>query len=486
MTLQHNEIAGRRVTYDSIARFDPFFDTINDLIKELKESDNRYEDDDFEQIIQCLENIYNKYNLDMLCPKYEAIRKIIDSERAKQRSVGIISSNKIRNIALKEKLASTFGVEIGKLEDLGIRFFNKKKLINKQQFIDSDTVVMLSSTNVSDFNIFNNLEELKIHVLLYKIEITELLRKFSRLKEIDNKALSFINPIDREVLITNNIYKYFFNRLKKHVAIQDTSNSHGDSSITELSNLIKTDKKIPLKRSVRDYKGNNVVFAKLVELEGNGAMFFRKNSKVRYLNKKKKKIIIKKLLEIKNEDEIVLIDNDSRKELFNVFINNSKVDNQSIKNHHLIEEWREKYEDKYVSLKYNDEKLFKEMKELGWDKSTKSILSNWRSGYSFGPRDLKDLEILGKALNIEAFSERANDYHDAMSSIRVERRVAARLLNKIIYYSKRAINNEDLAFLSKYNLSFDDVTSAVKVRKVIGVSKKVYKVKPSEVGILFE
>ncbi|KOP83901.1 hypothetical protein AMS60_02580 [Bacillus sp. FJAT-21945] len=475
------------VIYDSIAKFDPIFETINDLIKELKESDNRYEDGDFEQIIKCLEDIYIKYNLDILCPKYEFLRKIIETERTKQRTVGIITSNKIRSIALKEKLSSTFGVEIENLEELGIRFFNKKKLINEQQSIESDTVVMFSATSVSDFNIFKNLEEVKTHVLLYKIEINELVRKFSRLLDINNTALSFFNPKDKELLNSKNIYRYFFNRLRRHVAIHETSNFDDDLSITKLSDQIFIDKNIPAKRSFKDYTGDNVVSAKLINLEGNGAIFVRKNSKVRFLNKKQKNIIIKRLIDIKSGDKIVLIDNDSRKELFNVFINNTEaVDNESVNNYNIIEEWREKYEDKYVSLKYSDDKLYKKLKELGWDKSTKSILSNWRSGYSLGPRDLKDIELLGKALNIEVFSERAKEFHEAMSSIRVERRVAAKLLNKIIYYSKRAINNEDLEFLSKYNLSLDDVSNAVKVRKVIGVSSKVYKVKPSEVGILFK
>lgn len=474
------------VVYDSIAKFDPFFDTINGLIKELKESDNRYEDDDFEQIIKCMEDIYNKYNLDTLCPKFESLRKIIETERAKQRTVGIILSNKIRSIALKEKLASTVGVEIERLEELGIRFFNRKKLINKQQSIETNTVVMFSAMSVRDFDIFNNLGKTKKYILLYKIEINELVKKFARLKHINNKALSFFNSEERELIKSKNVYNYFLKRLRRHVAIQDTSNLDDDLVITKLSDLIIKDKNIPTRRSLKDYTGENVVSAKLINLEGNGAMFVRENSKVRILDKKQKKIIIRRISEIKSGSEIVLIDNDSRKELYNVFINNSEVDNQSLNNYNVIQEWREKYEDKYVTLQYSDDFLYKKMKELGWDKSTKSILSNWRSGYSFGPRDLKDIELLGKALNIEVFSERAKVYHEAMSNIRVERRVAARLLNKIIYYSKRAINNDDLAFLSKYNLSLDNVRNAVKVRKVNGVSDKVYKVKPSEVGILYE
>lgn len=475
------------VIYDSIAKYDPVFDTINDLIKELKESDNRYEDDNFEQIIKSVENIYNKCNLDTLCPKYESLRNILDAEIAKQRTIGIISSNKIRSIALKEKLATTFGVEIEKLEELGIRFFNKKKIINKQQPLECDTVVLFSATRVNEFNIFTDLGKVKTYVLLYKIEIIELVRKFSGLRDVNNRALSFFKSIDREVLHSKNIYNYFLNRLRRQGVTLDISNFNEDSNIAKLGELIKKDKNIPAKRRIKGYTGDNAIIAKLIDLEKNGAIFVRNNSKVRYLNKKEKKIKTKKLLDIKIGDEIILIDNDSRKELFNVFINNTEfIDNQGLKNYSLIEEWREKYEDKYVSLKYSDDKLYKKMKELGWNKSTKSILSNWRSGYSFGPRDLKDIELLGKALNIKAFLERGKEYHEAMSSIRVERRVAARLLNKIIYYSKRSVNNEDLVFLAKYSLSLEDVRDTVKVRKVIGVSDKVYKVKASEVGTLYE
>lgn len=477
------------VIYDSIAKFDPTFDTIYDLIRELKESDNRYEDNDFEQIIKSIENVYNKYHLDTLCPKYQFLKKLITSNIARQRTVGIISSNKIRNLALKEKLAATFGMEIERLEELGIKFFNKMKIINKQQVINSDDIVMLSATSVSDFNIFNNFHNKKVHILLYKIEINELTRKFNKLKDINNLSLYLFNPNNRDSINSNNVYTYFYNRLRKYSTNHDRSNLNDDPSIpsiTKLNELIKTNRNIPAKRSIKDYTGENAVSAKLLKLEGNGAIFLRKNSKVRFINKIQKKLISKNVFDIENGDEIVLIDNDSRKELFNIFINNTEIVDHSLNSYNIIEKWREKYEDKYVSLKLNDDILYKKLKELGWDKTSKSILSNWRSGYSFGPRDLKDIELLGKALNIDAFSERANEYFEAMSRIRVERRVAARLLNTIIYYSKRPINNEDLAFLSRYNLSLDDVKNAVKVRKVIGTSEKVYNVKPSEVGILFE
>jgi hypothetical protein len=474
------------VIYDSIARFDPISDTINDLIKELKESDNRYEDDDFEQIIKSLEDIYNKYNLDTFCPKYEALREIINKEMSNKRTVGIIISNKIRGIALKEKLATTFGVEIEQLEDLGITFFNKKKLITKHQYINSDTVIMFSATSVHDFEIFYRLEEVKKYILLYKIEIEELIKKFSRFIHINNKALSIFNNTDRERLKSKNMYNYFFKRLKRHAVFSDISNFDADLSLMKLKDIIINDRSIPRKRVIKEYTGENAVLAKLIKLDGNGEIFFRKNSKIRYLDKKQKKIITKKLSEVKRGSEIVLIDNDSRKELYNVFINSSEVDNHSLYNYSIIQEWREKYVDKYVSLQLSDEILYKKMKELGWDKTTKSILSNWRSGYSFGPRDLIDIVLLGKVLKIEDFLERAKEYHEAMSSIRVERRVAARLLNKIIYYSKKVINRDDLAFLSKYNLSIEDVRNAVKIRKIISISEKVYKVKPSEVGILFE
>lgn len=72
-----------------------------------------------------------------------------------------------------------------------------------------------------------------------------------------------------------------------------------------------------------------------------------------------------------------------------------------------------------------------------------------------------------------------------MEHIRIERRTAARLLNKIIYLSKRSIDTSDSVFLEKYNLSLEEIQEAIKIKKMASISDETYKVKPSEVGCIF-
>ncbi|GLO64428.1 DISARM system-associated protein DrmE [Oceanobacillus kimchii] len=473
------------VLYDAVAKYEPLCETIRDLLKELKESDNRYEDSDFENIIKCLENIYNKNSFDTFCPKYETLEKVIFNERQAGNSIGIVSSNKINNIALKDKLAILLNVEIDKLEEKGIRFYNKKKLIKNQEAVQSDTLVLLSAININDFNSIVGGKHKKTLVLLYKLEINELKKKFSKLKDIDNLALSFFENGKRDILHINNVYKYFYNRLRKF-KLSGIIDSDEDFSLTRIENSLRENSNTLKKRLEIEYQGENAVRAKLVKFDGEGVLFLRLNSKVRIIKKRPKKVIVKNSSELNPGDEVILVDNDSRKDLFNVFIKNIEVTNQSTINYSMIEKWRELFEDKFVSLKLDDDFLYRKLRKLGWDKSTKSILRNWRSGYSFGPRDIKDIELLGKALDIEDFINNSKAYFDAMSKIRVERRVAARILNKLIYYSKRKMEKMDIKFLEKYNLSHEDLRNAIKVRKIIGISEKVYKVKPSEIGIFHE
>lgn len=49
------------VEYDFIVIFDFKYNSIKNLIKELKDSDFRYENLDFERIIRLIEDIFNKY-----------------------------------------------------------------------------------------------------------------------------------------------------------------------------------------------------------------------------------------------------------------------------------------------------------------------------------------------------------------------------------------------------------------------------------------
>ncbi|WP_268747691.1 DISARM system-associated protein DrmE [Bacillus spizizenii] len=214
-------------------------------------------------------------------------------------------------------------------------------------------------------------------------------------------------------------------------------------------------------------------------------MFIRPGNAVRYLIKSKKDIRKDHLKNLKGNEEILIINNDIKEDLYTIFIDNVTEKNLSKLHYKNVREWRNLYEDKFFFLKLDDNKLYEKMIALGWDKSTKNVLKNWRSGYSYGPRDLEDIKILGKALDINVFIVNAEHYYKSMEHIRIERRTAARLLNKIIYLSKRSIDTSDSVFLEKYNLSLEEIQEAIKIKKMASISDETYKVKPSEVGCIF-
>lgn len=88
-------------------------------------------------------------------------------------------------------------------------------------------------------------------------------------------------------------------------------------------------------------------------------------------------------------------------------------------------------------------------------------------------------------MSIDEFINNAQLYYSAMQHVRNERRNAARILNKYIFASK-AGREKMLSELEAYNLSIDQLDEAVKVKRIKNIQEKVYYIKPSELGILFE
>ena len=459
--------------FDEISSYQLQFDSINSLIKELKESDNRYEDDDFEAIIKLIEDIFYKYELDTYCPKFEELKDTIIREVDKNRSVAIVSSNKVCSIALKEKLALTLRVNIDGLEGLGINFYNKKQVLKNRTKIYDHTLIMFSAMNLQDLRVMTQATSKKFYMLLYNLEINEIKKKLEKMTLIDNSEDN-----GRYYNSRNTLYQYILNRL---VSISDLI--YLDEGILMEDIIAQTDKvNVPYLRTQREYNGEKVASAKLVTFDNNGCLFMRLKSKVNYIDRKNRKLGKKSLEELKIGDEILFIENDARQDIYKLFINSIEGEDEIVKNFSLIERWRDIYEDKFISYKLTNEELFHRMQRAGWDKKTRGILANWRSGYSYGPRDKKDIEILGEVLNIRDFIENPNVYFDAMTRIRVEKRKAARILNKIIYYANRKFEDEELKVLEKYNLNVEMLREAVKVKKIQAISTENYKVKPTEIG----
>lgn len=464
------------VEYDFIATFDPKYNSIKNLIKELKDSDFRYENLDFERIIRLIEDIFNKYQLDTVSPKYETLELIINKAIKNKEIILIVSSGKIDSLGLKEKISLNLKVDISDLESKGvyIKSYQDVKDIQSGNF---DTVILTSAIRVSDLDPILRTFGKKMIVLLYQLEIRELKSKFNMLSDIDNEF-----PLSDFKRNNETIYQILYKKIKRIDTDRHKELNIKIEDVLDSINRIKLDLS---NRLSKPYVFENAVKAKLVTFTDDSKMFIRPGNAVRYLIKSKKDIRKDHLKNLKGNEEILIINNDIKEDLYTIFIDNVTEKNLSKLHYKNVREWRNLYEDKFFFLKLDDNKLYEKMIALGWDKSTKNVLKNWRSGYSYGPRDLEDIKILGKALDINVFIVNAEHYYKSMEHIRIERRTAARLLNKIIYLSKRSIDTSDSVFLEKYNLSLEEIQEAIKIKKMASISDETYKVKPSEVGCIF-
>ncbi|PKH10671.1 DISARM system-associated protein DrmE, partial [Planomicrobium sp. MB-3u-38] len=451
-------------------------ETVKDMLKELIESEHRFENTDFENLIEIIEDIYNKYNLDRESPKYLEIEKWIEKGLKRESSMLILIDGKIETIGLREKLAMKFNVDISELKNINIEVasYQNALLMNENNY---DEVLLTSLINIKDFNILEKRMYKKVDIILYEIELREIKKTLNTLREVKNRLIDTGVSSEEE-----NIYTKLYSKFR---SADSDRGAMASLSITDVSNSILSLPNSYSHRLKKPYKGNNAVTAKLVVFEDEFCTFLKLTDNVNVRKEGRSKAETKVMADLEEGDDLILIDGDVRQDLYNIFIKNVNSGNTSKKHYEVVKKWRELYEDKFVYLKLDDNELFTLMKLNGWNKTSKGILGNWRTGYSYGPRDQEDIIILGLSLNITEFIKNQEYYFNSMRYIRTEARVAARLLNKIIYYTEKKINSNDNAFLNKYQLTIEEVQSAVHIKKVKHISIEEYSVKPTEIGEIF-
>ncbi|MED0958226.1 DISARM system-associated protein DrmE [Bacillus paramycoides] len=465
--------------YDLIAKLQPYEETIRDIMQELKESDYRYENGDFEQIIELLEDVLYKCKLDSVCPKWEQLKTFVLKEYSCGKSICIVSPNKIAQLALKEMLSISIGVALSDLEANGILFVLANDIINEMKVITCDSLVIYSSVNFRDLSLLLKCNYKNARVYLYNIEISLLINKLKSIINVENYA---IKHFEIRYDSAGNIYTYLFSRLNRFVRQKKVNQ---DETLSKIMGEI-AQSETHLLREFREYKGKKAVTGFLVYFKDNSLAFFTKNSRIQVLDKKNKRVIRKRFKDLGIKDEILFIDNDARKDIYNIFIHSIENVDINKKLYMLIERWRELYEDKFLESRMTDEKLYMKMRTIGWEKTTKSILRNWRTGYSYGPRDKEDIIFLGKVLEITEFIDNTDIYYNAMSKVRAERRRASRILNKIIYFSNKKIDHEEIAMIEKYNLSVEQLKESLLIKTVKKIElNRGYRIKPIEMGIIF-
>lgn len=463
--------------YDNVAEREILYDTLFDSLKELKDSEHRFEDEQFEILLKNLEDIFIKGELDQHSPKLEYLLSYIRKANKDRQSIGIVVSNKIISISLKEQLSLQLNIDIVDFEKNGINFYSRKEMLSSDFRADCDLLIMYSAINLNDLNVLQLFNYKKAVLFLYNVEINRLKRKLINMNKIQNEFINYFN--NAEQLKTHNLYKYIYNRLKNKSNDESMEVSLLDIETSTVSRGI-----INTNRIEKQYVGKKAIKAFLIEFNDSSYMFIDNTFRVKVLDKNKRENISKTYKELKQGDEIIFLNHDVRQDIYHMFL--SRMDNRkkSAINFSKIEKWRMKYEDSYFSKSINDEELFKRMKEQGWDKVTKSILRNWRSGYSFGPRDCQDIVCLGQVLNIQEFVTNASEYHNAMIEIRSERIVAAKLLNQFIYGTKR-YSDELSNKLASYNLTLEQLSDAINIKQVKKVYNKFFYIKPIELGVLF-
>jgi hypothetical protein len=467
--------------YDLIASMQPYWDTVQGLLQELKDSENRYENKSFEEMISLIEDILYKHSLDRSNPKGNELKAFILNEVKQGKSVCVVSNSRKNQLALKEFISLAMGMTIEEMANYNLQFYVTKDIWDQDITVQCDSLVMYSAINFREIQSLLKVSYKRAKLYLYSLEINLITQKLKTILESANYALSHFVQNSTPQSSTD-FYRYLFNRFNKFARQKVIVLNSATADLLEKSTTVSP----AVYRGEKDYKGTNAVKATLVRFTDGSLSFFTKNSAVYVLDNKNKRIKHKHFHEIELKDTVLFIDNDARKDLYRIFIKH--VDSKdTIKQAYLsIKKWREIYEEKFIEKRMDDKRLFRLMRAAGWDKTTVSVLRNWRTGYSYGPRDREDIMILGEVLGINSFVEDVNSYYNAMSKIRVERRKASRILNKLIYSSNLVLGNEDEAVLARYNLTLEKIKESLVTKRIKEiVSDRMYYIKPAEVGLLF-
>lgn len=467
--------------YDLIASLQPYWDTVQGLLKELKDSERRYENDSFEEMVSLFEDILYKHSLDRFNPKGDKVKKFILNEIKQGKSICVVSNSRRNQLALKEFISLAMRTTIEELAKYGIQFIVSKDVLDQNNSLECDSLVMYSAISLRDMQPLLNISFKRAKIFLYSSEINLITQKLTILSKIENQALRHFNQ-DFSWNNDSNFYNYLFNRFNKFIRQKVINFSSVAANLLETSTTVSA----PVYRGERVYKGSDAVKANLVRFTDGSVSFFTKNSRVYVLSKKNKRVTSKRFCEVGLKDIVLFVDNDAKKDLYSIFIQSIDAKDTIKKAYQSIKKWRELYEEKFLEKKMDDDRLFRLMRNAGWNKTTKSVLRNWRTGYSYGPRDKEDIIVLGEVLGINSFKEDVNSYYDAMSKIRVERRKASRILNNLIYSSNQVLDNEDEAILARYNLTIEQLNESLVTKSIKEINlDRMYYIKPAEVGFLY-
>ncbi|MED0884491.1 DISARM system-associated protein DrmE [Bacillus safensis] len=467
--------------YDLIVLMQPHRETIQGLLQELKDSENRYENNFFEEIILLFEDILYKNSLDHSNVKGEKLKESILNEVKQGKSVCVVSNSRNNQLALKEYISLAMGIQIEDLSKYDLQFFVSKDIYSQDMNLHCDSLFLYSAINFKDLQPLLKISYRRATLYLYKSEINLITQKLKKIIDAKNYALSHFVQNSGQ-LDSTNLYKYLYNRFNKFSRQKVISLNSEAADLLEKSTSV-----FPrVFRGEKDYKGTDAVKATLVRFTDGSVSFFTKKSAVYVLDNKNKRVTHKYFHEIGLKDSILFVDNDARKDLYRIFIQSIDAKDTSKQAYLSIKKWRELYEEKFLEKRMDDDRLFRLMRSAGWNKTTKSVLRNWRTGYSYDPRDKEDIIVLGEVLGINSFVEDVHFYYNAMSKIRLERRKASRILNRLIYSSNQILGNEEEAILTRYNLTLEQLNESVVTKRMKEiVSDRMYYIKPAEVGLLY-
>ena len=128
----------------------PHRETIQGLLQELKDSENRYENNFFEEIILLFEDILYKNSLDHSNVKGEKLKESILNEVKQGKSVCVVSNSRNNQLALKEYISLAMGIQTEDLSKYDLQFFVSKDIYSQDMNLHCDSLFLYSAINFKD------------------------------------------------------------------------------------------------------------------------------------------------------------------------------------------------------------------------------------------------------------------------------------------------------------------------------------------------
>lgn len=470
------------IEYDFIACKQVYADSNIELLRELKNRKEIYMNVNLARCMEALEDVFNKYKFDQYCPKQDIILRYIKKNLKDNKKILVVTANKISNISLKAVVADYFKIDVEQLEMKGVLIITRNDMGHKTELNNADMLLLTMCNSLQDINILTKITYKKCIILLYRVEIENIKRKLQSINEKFNnqKNIFFRDKLSKFCKNTDvTLYSQIMNR------ISCLKVAPKNSELLDLSAIFEVSKRKSFGYIYTEYKGLNAVNAKLIEFDDGSYTFIDVKGYARILSPSQKDIIDEEAEQICAGDNMIFIDGQAHKDLYDIIIKNISSEAKFYIDSLLVKDWREKLEDYITSKEITYKEIYNEMKMKGYKKKSPETVKKWFTGESMGPNNAEDIKALGEVMKVNAFIYDYKLFFNALEEIRIIRRVVARKLNEAIYTSNKKTMISEQHNEMIYGVYLEDIKSAIEVRTVKSIHEEIFRIKPSDVGKCF-